>query len=404
MKLRLAGHVLLLAVLVATQASIAFDIFFVGKIAPLIADALHRPLPALAPVFVAQQAGQAVGALVGGAVADRWGRRRVLTFCLLMAGLATLVTPFSTSVLQLALVRGAVGTFLGMAAPGLLALVAANAPDRWRNLALGATLAANPLGNAAGSLVATRVAGPEAWGQGFILGGVFLVSVLVPLTFAPGGAAASMSRRLPVAALAAPPFRAATFNLGLCFLLSMSLISLFAAWQPSYFHQLAGVPVQHFAAVAALGGPGAIAGMLLTGAVANRVPRPVLAATIFGGHALVLILIGVTPFAAPAFAPAYLLSVLLQAAGQGLLNIIIVERFPDTLRATAFGAAAAIGRFGGIFAPWFGAAPLVSGMDMAVLFALLALIPAFVGLILLSLGGVSHPQPQAWWAAGRRTP
>lgn len=379
-----------LAALVAAQGAIGFDNLLLGKIAPLVAESVGTPLVGLSSVFVAHHAGLAIGATAGGLLGDRLGRRIVLIACMTLAAVMTLATPLARSVLELAAVRATVGLLLGMAAPCVLAMVAGHVDGRWRSLAVATTLAANSVGAATGSIFAMTLARALDWGHGFTVSGMLLLCLVVLLlVWRPDGVTLGAGGDEPAAAPLDRAFWRTASGVAACFAISMGLIATLSAWQASYFHHFAAVPVQKFAQVSLLSAPGAILGMMAIGAVASRASRPWLIALIFGGHATALMLIGSTVFGAPAFAAVFLVSVLAQAAGQGLLNITVAEICPSAIRASAYGCFGAIGRAGGIVAPWVAARLLETHFSLAGVFALLAMAPLAAGAILL---GVRRPK------------
>ncbi len=378
-----------LAALVAAQGAIGFDNLLLGKIAPLVAESMGAPLVGLSSVFVAHHAGLAVGATAGGLLGDRLGRRVVLIACVILAAVMTLATPLARSVLELAVVRATVGLLLGMAAPCVLALVTGHVDGRWRGLAVTTTLAANSVGAATGSIFAMSLTRTPDWGHGFTLSGVLLLGLAIPLLAWPAdGPTRGGGRGDPAAEPLDRAFWRTATAVAVCFAISMGLIATLSAWQASYFHHFAAVPVQRFARVSLLSAPGAILGMMAIGAAASRAARSWLIALIFGAHAAALLLIGNVAFGAPAFAGVFLVSVMAQAAGQGLLNITVAEVCPSAIRASAYGCFGAIGRAGGILAPWIAARLLETHLSLAGVFALLAMAPLAVGAILL---GVRRP-------------
>lgn len=322
------------------------------------------------------------GVLLG----DRLGRRAVLIGCVTIAGVVTLATPLADSLLELAAVRAVVGLLLGMAAPCLLALVSGQASDATRGLALTATLSANSIGAASGSVFAMSIGQAVDWGHGFTLSGVLLLAMVTPLLiWAPRdsvGHADSAAER---------PSLTRTFwwsaaAIGACFFISMGLIATLSSWQASYFHHFAAVPVQKFAQVGLLSAPASILGMMLMGAAATRVSRKLIIVLTFATHAVALFFVGRLAFGTPMFVAVFFASVIAQAAGQGLLNITVAERCPSALRASAFGCVAAIGRVGGIAAPLLAAQLLDVHLSLSGVFALLAVAPLVVGAVLLILG------------------
>jgi AAHS family 4-hydroxybenzoate transporter-like MFS transporter len=299
----------------------------------------------------------------------------------------------SRSITELSLIRAMAGVALGMASPIVLAMVSNLASDQWRGLAVGATLAGNPIGSAVGSAIAMRIAGID-YAPGFAFTGCVVLAALVPIALSePSPVPSTAQRRKPVQTLLTPLYRDITVRLGLCFFLSLALTSTLSSWQPTYFESLADIPVQKFATVAIYGAPASVLGMLSAGFFSIRAPRPIVVTVIFGGHALALASTGWLSFGTAGFAAAYFASSVMQSAGQGLLNVIIAERYPDTIRATAFAAAAAAGRAGGIIGPWFGVAPIAAHVQLALVFSFLSCVPLIVGMLILSHKQTARTEP-----------
>src|SRR5476651_2112763 len=78
-----------------------FDTAAIGFIAPSLVTEWGVPRPALAPVLSAALFGLAAGALFTGPLADRFGRKLVLIFSVLVFGLASLGSSFSTDLTML---------------------------------------------------------------------------------------------------------------------------------------------------------------------------------------------------------------------------------------------------------------------------------------------------------------
>src|SRR5881394_4519626 len=101
-------------------------------------------------IFVA---GWATGGLIFGAIGDRIGRARTLTFAVLMYSVCTGLSAFSTGWLDFAFYRFVTGLGVGGVFGLAVALVADSLPERSRTGALGSLQALSAVGNiTAGSL------------------------------------------------------------------------------------------------------------------------------------------------------------------------------------------------------------------------------------------------------------
>src|SRR5512146_2155882 len=110
-----------------------FDMYFVGKIAPAVARGLGGQPADMPQVFTWQQSGMFVGAFAMPYLADRKGRKPMLSVCLLGFGLLSLAGAFATTLGQLAALRGFAGVFLAGAFPIALTLLSEMTPQRLRS-------------------------------------------------------------------------------------------------------------------------------------------------------------------------------------------------------------------------------------------------------------------------------
>src|SRR5882757_9930072 len=97
-------------------------------------------------VFGAGLLGSLLGALSFGALADRIGRKPSLLAAVGIFALASLITPFTTSVPGLILVRLVTGLGLGGALPAVISLTAEYAPRRLRASVVAMMFCGFPLG------------------------------------------------------------------------------------------------------------------------------------------------------------------------------------------------------------------------------------------------------------------
>lgn len=373
----------ILLTLAAINAVEGFDVFLVGKIAPLIAHSYGVPARALAGTFVLHQIGLAIGALGGGRAGDRFGRRRVLAVSVALAGIATATVPACDTLVQLQVIRAITGVFIGAAGATILAVASSLGDKRQTALILSIVLAGYGVGSSAGSLFALTMVDLYGWMIGFGSAGILLFLLAVP-AYALVQDTRSHSVVGPDHHIEELPKVAAGQVVRLClaFFLTMGTISLLAAWLPTYFQDLRGIPVQRFARVGIFYAPAAVVGMIGMGWLAARFDLRSLT-PVFAAHAIGLASLALVSFEASLFPAAYFLAIVGQAAGQALLNITVSRLFATASRGTAFGLMAAAGRCGGIVAPSLGALALDFRLSLLVLFVLLALMPLISGILLL---------------------
>src|SRR3954462_15375070 len=125
-----------------------FDTAAIGYIAPSLITEWGVERPALAPVLSAALFGLAFGALAAGPLADRFGRKRVLTGSVLWIGLACLASSFAGSLNALTVWRFVTGLGLGAAMPNAVTLMSEYCPEQRRATLTNAMFCGFPLGAA----------------------------------------------------------------------------------------------------------------------------------------------------------------------------------------------------------------------------------------------------------------
>lgn len=121
-------------------------------------------------IFSAGILGLLPGALVGGMLADRYGRKRILIASVALFGLFSLATAISWDFSSLVFARLMTGVGLGAALPNLIALTSEAAGPRFRGTAVSLMYCGVPIGAAlAAALGFSGLA--SAWQTVFWVGG-----------------------------------------------------------------------------------------------------------------------------------------------------------------------------------------------------------------------------------------
>jgi AAHS family 4-hydroxybenzoate transporter-like MFS transporter len=116
--------------------------------------------------------------------------------------------------------------------------------------------------------------------------------------------------------------------------LSMGNIALMAAWMPTFFQEMAGIPIQRFAISAMIGFLGGLAGTLVMGWLMDRLrPTRVIPAFYLCLAGAVLAL-GLVPFEASLFLGVLIAYNLFQTGGQTGLNTLMTQLYPASMRST----------------------------------------------------------------------
>jgi AAHS family 3-hydroxyphenylpropionic acid transporter len=139
------------------------DLQSTGLAAPRLGPWLHISKPVLGAVFSIGSLGLLAGALLGGWLADRIGRKRVLMGAVLMFGLFSLLTALVRNMPQLLAARLLTGAGIGAGLPMLIALTAEAVAPRYRSRAVAVFYAGAPLGSTIAALTNNLAAGADGW-------------------------------------------------------------------------------------------------------------------------------------------------------------------------------------------------------------------------------------------------
>jgi len=360
-----SGLLLTLAVCFIASMCEGFDVQAAGVAAGGISHALKPSAGQLGLFFTAANAGLLAGAVVGGRLADRIGRKPVLTVSLLAFGVCSLLTAGAWDMPTLTLARLATGLGLGGAMPNMIALAADVSGERARNATVGLTYIGMPVGGTVASLLAlTLPAG--AWRQLFMIGGVapLAVGVLMAFVLREGFAAArpAAAKRdaAPVSELFAQGRLGRTLALWLGIFAGALTLHLILNWLPLLLQGRGVSKADAAAAQVAFNIMGA-AGALIAGLGLDTRLRP----------ASVLLAIAAAPAALLAVAQGPPTAVAMTAAvgllGAGVLALHVIlygaagDTYPQRIRGTGMGGVVAASRLGALSGPALAAALLGAG-------------------------------------------
>ncbi|MPW11820.1 MFS transporter, partial [Paraburkholderia sp. CNPSo 3155] len=147
------------------------DLQSTGLAAPRMAREFHLAVAQMGWAFSIGASGLLPGAAIGGRLADRLGRKRVLMWSVALFGLFSLATAQVWDLNSLLAARFLTGLGLGAAMPNLIALCSEAAPPHQRNTAVGAMYCGMPFGAALAAVVGIISPGDEGWRHIFYVGG-----------------------------------------------------------------------------------------------------------------------------------------------------------------------------------------------------------------------------------------
>ncbi len=409
-----------------------FDLVLLGKIAPAIAADFGEASAAMTPVFVYQQIGLAIGAFVISPLADRMGRRLMLIICCFFLSVTMLASIYVQSLQMLAVMRGIGGIFMAACLPIAMTLISELTPRNRRSTLVALILGGYSIGSAATAFVAAWLLDDYGWESGFIIGGIVPLVCLPLLIFVVPESLKLRAERNPHDARIAQTLRRIDRNLTLrgdevfvlgatgaqvrkaklndvfsegrltttmllwaAYTLSVILTVLLGTWLPSFFQEMAGIPIQQFALVALIGYLGGVTGPLVIGWLMDRM-RPAL--LLAGAYLLLTICINMlawVPFHSLAFILVVICWAFFQSGGQGGLKLLATHLYPPRMRSTALGWASGASRVGAIVAPIAGGFALAQQFSLQFTMAMAAVLPLGVAVLMLVLATVSEEGPAA---------
>lgn len=414
------GHYVMLAICCIAMFIDGLDVFMVGKIAPAIARGFGEQPAAMWLVILCQQIGLAIGAFAATPLADRYGRKRMLIVCSMIFGVLTLATVFATSLEQVAILRGFSGIFLSGGLPMAVSLVAESTPRRRRGTFIAISFAAYSFGSAAGGAIAAWLIDDYGWQSGFWVGGLLpLLSIPLMIFLLPESLQFTVSRnpqdpRIPamlrriqrdVVLDGTEEFTAGdgsrnlakarltdifrdgrartTTLIWLACVCSMGTTALLAAWLPTFFQEMAGIPIQRFAIYAMIGFSGGLVGTLVMGWLMDKLKPSRVIPAFYLGLAAALVGLGFVSFEATPFIVIMIAMSLFQVGGQTGLNTLMTQIYPASMRSTGIGWAGGAGRIGGIILPLFGGFAVAQHFSLQATMTIVALLPLTVAFIVL---------------------
>jgi AAHS family 3-hydroxyphenylpropionic acid transporter len=346
------GPGLIVAICFSIAALEGYDIQAFGVAAPHMAPDLGLGPAELGVAGSAAMLGLMIGAMSGGWIADRIGRRPVLLVSVALFGLFSVVTAFADSGQMLTLARLATGLGFGGAMPNLIAIATEISPPHRRALTTTSMFCGLPAG---GSLVALMAqAGGEAldWRMIFLIGGA-LPLLLVPVIFfllpeTRQVHEASAERKL-ARGLFGERRLPATLLIWVIFGLDLLITYLLLNWLPTLV-VAKGFSASDGASASFWMNMMSVVGALVLGWSADRIgSRWLLTAVFLGlGGALwgLAVATGLSAVLACSAAAGFAV-----VGGLYVLYALAPTYYPGPVRAAAAGAAIAVGRLGSIVGP-----------------------------------------------------
>jgi MFS transporter, AAHS family, 4-hydroxybenzoate transporter len=418
-------QILTLVLCFLVVAADGFDVASVGYVAPLLKTEWSLSAAQLGPIFGAGLFGLTVGSFLFGPLADRIGRKRVITLSLVLFGIGSLACAYAPSPFWLIVLRFATGAGLGGAMPNAITLSSEFSPARNRALLVTLMFCGFTLGLAFGGVVAALLIPAFGWKGVFIFGGIFplcLVPVIwiwlpeslrfmagkpryerevrqvlkrltgdadTPLArIAPEDAPVSNARagsKSAVGTLFSPRYRAGTLLLWLAFFCTLWVYYQVSSWLPTVITG-AGIDPSHAARVGAMLPLGGTIGSLVNARLMDRMNPFFVLAGSYAVAAVSIALIGFSIHEPTWVYPTVFMAGLGLSGAQTGANVLVAGFYTTAARATGVSWALGVGRIGSIIGSMTGGILLAAFHSTGAAFVLFAAPVVIAGVAMLANG------------------
>lgn len=410
-------HLRIIAIGMLVMLLEGIDIQIIGFAAPTIIRELGIEPAAFGIVFSAGLAGATIGAALLGPLGDRFGRKPLIFWSILIFALGTMATPLADSVATFIAIRLAASIGLGGVIPNLLALVAEYSPARSRGKIVASVATGQLAGGMAGGIVSGWAIPLFGWPPIFFGAGIASIA-LAPIAWfglpeslrflsqrgANAGRIAAQLRTLrsdrpdiaadvrfppeapqpPVTALLAPEHRMTTMLLWLAIAANLFMTAFVIYWLPTLLERM-GMPLADaILAISVMNGAGIVGGLAIAPALDRWNPLKVLTAAYLAAAAAIALIGAVAPDPLGVMLVTALAGFLGLGAYAGV-NVLAATLYPTSLRSAGIGWAIALGKVGSILGPLAATAGLAGGVALGQVFLISASGGVVAALALLGL-------------------
>jgi AAHS family 4-hydroxybenzoate transporter-like MFS transporter len=407
-----------------------FDVQAITYVAPAISQDWGLARGALGPTFSAGLFGVMLGAMLLAPLADRVGRRRVITYACVAFGVGTLLTLWVGSLGELLVLRFFTGLGLGAALPNAIGLASEYAPHKRRAMIVMFVGSGISLGAIGAGAAAAQLVEPFGWRAVFVVGGLLPLALATALAYflpesirfaaAVPGRQAEAKRLLrkiepnvgadgDIEIISHDPeggkatvldlFKdnrgVATLCLWVAFFMSLLNVYLAINWLPTSLNA-SGFTLTQANVMTTLYHVGGVVGTYAIGLYMDRL----------GAHRMVLFGLALAAIGFYTFATATGFSqgpttAILMLAGVGVIGAqvgttaLASMTYPVTMRATGLGWALGVGRVGSIVGPAIGGFVLATAADPRSVY-LGCIVPVLLGMVAIALlkrQATPAPQP-----------
>ncbi|GAA1869955.1 MFS transporter [Brevibacterium marinum] len=360
-----------------------FDLVVLGAVIPelLATNAIGFTPEAATLVATLSLVGVGLGAAAVGPVADRFGRRYTIIFCVLFFSVFTLLVAFSPNVALFTTFRFIAGLALGAVMPGCLAYISEHNKSGKTGKATTLTMTGYHAGAVAISLLAVFYS--HNWHLLFIAGGVAGL-VLVPLLWwklpesqefvdaqaakarpsaeaGVWGDAVAVAPKTGMAGLFVGRFKLVTIGVWAASFMGLLLVYGLNTWLPKIMAD-AGYEVSDSLVMLFVMNVGAVVGLVLAGWLADKHGTKPIVLMWFILAAVFLAALSIPMTSQILLNIAVFITGVFVFSAQVLVYAFVSAIYPPTARGTAIGMASAVGRIGAIVGPFITGALVTAGI------------------------------------------
>ena len=353
-----------------------FDLVVLGAVIPVISASgdLGFTDASLTTAATLGLVGVGIGAVAIGPISDRYGRRLPLIACIALFSVLTLAVPLAGSTTVFTTLRFAAGLGLGACLPTALAYMSEHAEPGRGGSAVTRMMTGYHAGAVLTALLGLWLIDAAGWRSMFVVGGLAGLAVL-PLMWArlPESQAFldERERQRGTSAGSTPPTRSRDVvrgrylrvSIGLWVASFMGLLLVYGlnTWLPRIMGE-AGYSIDMGTGLLLVLNLGAVIGLLLAGRISDaRGNKPTVLAW-FGLAALFLAGLSVRIESTLLVYLAVLLAGVFVFSSQVLVYAFVGHLYPASLRGTALGMSAGVGRLGAIVGPSVAGALVAAGL------------------------------------------
>ncbi|GEB22684.1 MFS transporter [Brevibacterium aurantiacum] len=346
-----------------------FDLVVLGAVIPelLATNAIGFTPEAATLVATLSLVGVGLGAAAVGPIADRFGRRYTIIFCVLFFSIFTILVAFSPNVALFTTFRFIAGLALGAVMPGCLAYISEHNKSGKTGKATTLTMTGYHAGAVAISLLAVFYS--HNWHLLFIAGGVAGL-VLVPLLwwklpesqeFVEAQSSTTAAPKTGMAGLFVGRFKLVTIGVWAASFMGLLLVYGLNTWLPKIMAD-AGYEVSDSLVMLFVMNIGAVVGLVIAGWLADKHGTKPIVLMWFLLAAVFLAALSIPMTSQILLNIAVFITGVFVFSAQVLVYAFVSAIYPPTARGTALGMASAVGRLGAIVGPFITGTLVTAGI------------------------------------------